>query len=143
MLILFVNFGGATATVVNNPDASGINTSSKVGKMVKGAPEVWAGSFIDLVNPINFTVLRTFKVKVYSPRIGAKLLLKVENPTNGAQFYEKEATTTVANAWEELTFDYTAIPAGFYARVVLIFDLGTAGDGSPNFTYYFDDIRLN
>ncbi len=139
----FVNFGGATATVVNNPDASGINTSSKVGKMVKGAPEVWAGSFIDLVNPINFTVLRTFKVKVYSPRIGAKLLLKVENPTNGAQFYEKEATTTVANAWEELTFDYTAIPAGFYARVVLIFDLGTAGDGSPNFTYYFDDIRLN
>ncbi|MBK6379513.1 MAG: hypothetical protein IPF72_07145 [Chitinophagaceae bacterium] len=139
----FVNFGGATATVVNNPDASGINTSSKVGKMVKGAPEVWAGSFIDLVNPINFTVLRTFKVKVYSPRIGAKLLLKVENPTNGGQFYEKEATTTVANAWEELTFDYTAIPAGFYARVVLIFDLGTAGDGSPNFTYYFDDIRLN
>lgn len=139
----FVNFGGATATVVNNPNPSGINTSSKVGRMIKGAPEVWAGSFIDLVNPINFTVLRTFKVKVYSPRVGAKLLLKVENPTNGGQFYEKEATTTVANAWEDLTFDYTAIPFGFYSRVVLIFDLGTAGDGSPNFTYYFDDIRLN
>ena len=139
----FVNFGGATATVVNNPNPSGINTSTKVGKMVKGPPEVWAGSFIDLVNPINFTVLRTFKVKVYSPRVGAKLLLKVENPTNGGQFYEKEATTTVANAWEDLTFDYTAIPFGFYSRVVLIFDLGTAGDGSPNFTYYFDDIRLN
>ena len=139
----FVNFGGATATVVNNPNPSGINTSTKVGKMVKGAPEVWAGSFIDLVNPINFTVLRTFKVKVYSPRVGAKLLLKVENTTNGGQNYEKEATTTVANAWEELTFDYTAIPFGFYSRVVLIFDLGTAGDGSANFTFYFDDIRLN
>ena len=139
----FVNFGGATATVVNNPNPSGINTSTKVGRIVKGAPEVWAGSFIDLVNPINFTVLRTFKVKVYSPRVGAKLLLKVENPTNGGQNYEKEVTTTVANAWEELTFDYTAIPFGFYARVVLIFDLGTAGDGSANFTYYFDDIRLN
>lgn len=139
----FVNFGGATATVVNNPNPSGINTSTKVGKMVKGAPEVWAGSFIDLVNPINFTVLRTFKVKVYSPRVGAKLLLKVENPTNGGQNYEKEVTTTMANAWEELTFDYTAIPFGFYARVVLIFDLGTAGDGSANFTFYFDDIRLN
>jgi hypothetical protein len=139
----FVNFGGATATVVNNPNPSGINTSTKVGRMVKGAPEVWAGSFIDLVNPINFTVLRTFKVKVHSPRVGAKLLLKVENPTNGAQNFEREATTTVANAWEELTFDYSAIPFGFYARVVLIFDLGTAGDGSANFTYYFDDIRLN
>ncbi len=139
----FVNFGGATATVVDNPNPSGINTSTKVGKMVKGAPEVWAGSFLELVNPIDFTVLRTFKVKVYSPRVGAKLLLKVENATNGGQNYEKEATTTTANAWEELTFDYTAIPFGFYSRVVLIFDLGTAGDGSPNFTFYFDDIRLN
>ncbi|MFZ1306260.1 MAG: hypothetical protein WAR80_10485 [Ferruginibacter sp.] len=139
----FVNFGGATATVVNNPNPSGINTSTKVGRMVKGAPEVWAGSFIDLVNPINFTVLRTFKVKVHSPRVGAKLLLKVENTTNPGQFFEKEVTTTVANAWEELTFDYSTIPFGFYSRVVLIFDLGTAGDGTANFTYYFDDISLN
>ena len=140
----FVNFGGATATVVNNPNPSGINTSTKVGKMVKGAPEVWAGSFLELVNPINFTVQRTFKVKVYSPRVGAKLLLKVENATNGGQSYEKEATTTTANAWEELTFDYTGINLGFsYSKVVLIFDLGTVGDGSPNFTFYFDDITLN
>ncbi len=140
----FVNFGGANATVVNNPNPSGINTSSKVGRMVKGAPEVWAGSFLELVNPINFTVLRTFKVKVYSPRIGAKLLLKVENASNGSQFFEREATTTTANTWEELTFDYSAINLGFsYSKVVLIFDLGTAGDGSPNFTFYFDDIKLN
>ena len=140
----FVNFGGATATVVNNPNPSGINTSTKVGKMVKGAPEVWAGSFLELVNPINFTIQRTFKVKVYSPRVGAKLLLKVENAINGGQSYEKEATTTTANAWEELTFDYTGINLGFsYSKVVLIFDLGTVGDGSPNFTFYFDDITLN
>ncbi len=140
----FVNFGGATATVVNNPNASGINTSSKVGKMVKGAPEVWAGSFLELVNPINFNVLKTFKVKVYSPRVGAKLLLKVENSTNGGIFFEKEATCTTANTWEELTFDFSAINVGnAYSKVVLIFDLGTAGDGSPNYTFYFDDIRLN
>jgi len=140
----FINFGGANATVVNNPDASGINTSTKVGRMVKGAPEVWAGAFLELVNPINFSTLRTFKVKVYSPRIGAKLLLKVENAANGGISFEREVATTTANAWEELTFDFSAINAGnFYSKVVLIFDLGTAGDGSANFTYYFDDIRLN
>jgi hypothetical protein len=140
----FVNFGGATATVVNNPNISGINTSTKVGKMVKGAPEVWAGSFLELVNPINFSVLKTFKVKVYSPRIGAKLLLKVENAVNGGISFEKEATCTTANAWEELTFDFTTINVGnSYSKVVLIFDLGTPGDGSPNYTFYFDDIRLN
>ncbi len=140
----FVNFGGGNSTVVNNPNASGINTSTKVARMIKGAPEVWAGSFIDLVNPINFSVQRIFKVKIYSPRVGARLLLKVENPANGAQNYEREATTTTANAWEELTFDYSAINTGFsYSRVVFIFDLGIAGDGSANFTYYFDDITLN
>ena len=140
----FVNFGGATATVENNPNPSGINTSTKVGKMVKGAPEVWAGGFLELVNPINFTTLRTFKVKVHSPRIGARLLLKVENATNGGIFFEREVATTVANAWEELTFDFNTINLGnSYSKVVLIFDLGTPGDGSPNYTFYFDDIRLN
>lgn len=140
----FINFGGATASVVNNPNPSGINTSTKVGKMVKGAPEVWAGSFLELVNPINFSVLRTFKVKVYSPRVGARLLLKVENATNGGQSYEIEAATTTANTWEDLTFNYSGVNLGFsYSKVVLIFDLGNAGDGSANYTFYFDDIRLN
>jgi hypothetical protein len=140
----FINFGGGAVTVVNNPNASGINVSTKVGKMVKGPPEVYGGSFIEMVNPINFSVLKTFKVKVYSPRIGAKLLLKVENATNGGISFEKEVTTTTANAWEELTFDFSTINVGnFYSKVVLIFDLGTAGDGSANFTYYFDDISLN
>jgi hypothetical protein len=137
----FVNFGGAGASVVNNPNATGINTSSKVGKMVKGAPEVWAGSFISLANPIDFSTRKFMKVKVHSPRVGAKLLLKVENQTNGGISFEKEVATTVANAWEELTFDFTAInTANSYQKVVLIFDLGTAGDGSANYTYYFDDI---
>ena len=137
----FVNFGGAGASVVNNPNATGINTSAKVGKMVKGAPEVWAGSFISLANPIDFSTRKFIKVKVHSPRVGAKLLLKVENQTNGGISFEKEVATTVANAWEELTFDFTAInTANSYQKVVLIFDLGTAGDGSANYTYYFDDI---
>jgi hypothetical protein len=140
----FTDFGGGNVTVVNNPSATGINTSTKVGKMVKNAGEVYGGSFIEMVNPINFSTLRTFKVKVFSPRVGAKLLLKVENATNGGISYEKEVTCTTANAWETLTFDYTAINAGnFYSKIVLIFDLGTMGDGSANFTYYFDDITLN
>ncbi|MEI7965192.1 MAG: hypothetical protein WCH29_08460 [Chitinophagaceae bacterium] len=140
----FTNFAGGVATVINNPHIGGINTSAKVGQMVKNAGQVYGGSFIEMVNPMNFSVLHTFKVKVYSPRIGAKLLLKVENATNGGISYEKEVATTVANAWEELSFDYTAINTGnFYSKVVLIFDLGTMGDGTANFTFLFDDIKLN
>ena len=138
----FTNFGGATATKIANTQINGINTSSNVGKMVKGAPEVWAGSFLTLGSPIDFSTNKVFRMKVYSPRVGAKFLLKVENATNGAISFEKEATCTVANTWEDLVFDYNAInTANSYQKIVLIFDLGTAGDGSANFTYLFDDIR--
>ena len=82
-------------------------------------------------------------MKVYSPRVGAKVLLKVENLTNGGIFFEKEVLTTVANTWEDMAFDFRTInTANSYQKVVLIFDLGTAGDGSANFTWLFDDIRL-
>lgn len=138
----FVNFGGANASVVNNPASGGINTSAKVGRMVKGAPEGWAGSFISLVRPMDFSSKKLMKVRVHAPRVGAKLLLKVENQTNGGIFFEQEVATTVANQWEDLTFDFSAInTSNSYQKVVLIFDLGTPGNGSSNFTYYFDDIR--
>ena len=140
----FTDFSGATASVANNPLSAGINTSAKVGKMVKGAGDPWAGSYLTLPNPIDFSVKKTFKVKVFSPRVGAKLLLKVENALNGNINFDKEVATTKANEWEELTFDYSAInTANSYHKIVLIFDLGTVGDGSANFTYYFDDIKLN
>ena len=82
-------------------------------------------------------------MKVYSPRVGARVLLKVENASNPGLNYEKEVTTTVANQWEDLAFDFTAInTANSYHNIVLIFELGTMGDGSANYTFYFDDVRL-
>lgn len=140
----FTDFDGGGTTVVDNPQAGGINTSSKVGKMVKSAGQIWGGSWIALDGPMNFSVNKTFSMKVYSPRVGAKVLLKVENQTNGVLNFEKEVTTTTANAWEVVTFDYSAInTANSYHKITLIFDLGTMGDGSANFTYLFDDITLN
>ncbi len=139
----FANFDGGNTTIISNPQSGGINTSAKVAKMVKAAGQPWGGSVITLTNPINFSTLKTFKMKVFSPRVGAKVLLKVENLTNGGINYEMEMTTTVANAWEEITFDYSAInTANSYQKLVLIFELGTMGDGSANFTFLFDDILL-
>jgi hypothetical protein len=140
----FNNFDGGVATVINNPQSGGSNTSAKVGRMVKNAGQIWGGSWIGLAAPIDFSTKKTFKVKVFSPRVGAKLLLKVENQNDGGISFEKEVTTTVAGAWETLTFDYSAINTSrTYQKIVLIFDLGTVGDGSANFTFLFDDITLN
>jgi hypothetical protein len=139
----FGNFGGGNVTVIDNPHKTGINTSNKVGRMIKSAPEVWGGSVTTLGAPINFSANKIFRMKVYSPRVGAKVLLKVENATNGGISFEKETATTVANAWEDLVFDYSAISTTeSYQKIVLIFELGTVGDGSANFTFFFDDIRL-
>ena len=139
----FTNFDGGGSTVIANPQSSGINLSSKVAQMIKSSGQPWGGSWIDYGSPIDFSTFKTFKMKVYSPRIGAKVLLKVENASDASKSYEKEVTTTVANAWEDLTFDYSAInTANTYQHIVIIFDNGTVGDGSANFTFLFDDIRL-
>ena len=140
----YTNFGGGAGTVANNPSKTGVNTSNKVGKMIKNADQTYGGSFLTLAAPINFSTSKIFKMKVFAPKVGTKVLLKVENLSSGAISKEISATTITANAWEELTFDFTGIDVSkTYQKVVLIFDLGTMGDGSANFTYFFDDIKLN
>ena len=136
-------FDGGDVTIQNNPNAGGINNSAKVAKMVKNAGQPWGGSFFTLTGPINFSANKIFRMKVYSPRAGAKVLLKVENSGNPGLNFEKETVVSMANNWEDLVFDFTGInTANAYDRIVLIFDLGTPGDGSSNFTFFFDDIRL-
>ncbi|GAA3965224.1 hypothetical protein [Mucilaginibacter dorajii] len=138
------DFGGGVITVVDNPHKTGIDVSNKVGKMVKYNDQNYGGSFFTLPSPIDFSTKKTFTMKVYSPRVGAKVLLKVENLTDGTVSYQVEVPTIKANDWETLTFDYSAINASkSYQKVVLIFDNGTNGDGTANYTWLFDDISLN
>lgn len=139
----FLNFEGGELSRIANPQSKGINTSSFVGQMVKNEGQVYAGSVIPMARPIDFSEGKIFKLKVYMPRVGAKLLFKVENQSNASLSFEKEVSGTVANEWEELTIDYSEIPTNVsYQKLVLIFDNGTMGDGSANFTYLIDDILL-
>ncbi|OYU83701.1 MAG: hypothetical protein CFE24_10270 [Flavobacterium sp. BFFFF2] len=146
----FLNFAGGEASVVPNPDPSGINTSATVVKLVKNPGEVYGGSVLQMAGPIDFSsTTKVVKVKVWSPVAGKKLLLKFEGSPvdfdNGA--FETEATITTANVWEELLFDYNS-PTLFPPvnnndnKIVFFFDFGTQGDGSVNSTYYFDDITF-
>jgi hypothetical protein len=89
------------------------------------------------------------KINVWSPKVGAKILFKTEVSTapkdgngNPTIFVEVEATTTVANSWQVLTFDLTTAASfkttNAYDRVILFPDFGVNGVGT---TYYFDDIK--
>ena len=135
-------FAGASFSTVSNPYVDLENPSSKVGRMIKGAGQNWAGAYLTLGSSMDFFNNDTFSIKVRSSKLNTKLLLKVENSLNSTINYEKEITMTKYNEWETLTFDFSQIPNENYDRIVLIFDLGVTGNGSSSFTYYVDDITL-
>jgi len=143
-------FGNATASVITNPDKSGANLSNKVVKINKASgAEVWAGASLNLDSSVNFTKGTKVSINVWSPKVGAKILFKMEDsksPKDGngnpTIVVEVDALTTVANAWQVLTFDLTSFPAfssaNSYDRIIIFPDFGVAGTGT---TYYFDDIK--
>ena len=65
----FNDFDGGGTTKIANPYSGGINTSANVARMVKSAGQVWGGSWIGMATPIDFSVNKAFKVKVYMPRV--------------------------------------------------------------------------
>jgi len=137
----FTDFGMAVATVIDNPDQSGINTSARVGEFLKtDGAETWAGSFLTLGSPIDFSINKLFKMKVWSPKANVVVRLKVENIDDDQIFYEVDATTTVTNQWEELEFDFSGIDISQeYQKIIFFFDFGNPGDDA---TYFFDDVKL-
>ncbi|KUJ59951.1 hypothetical protein AR687_20220 [Flavobacteriaceae bacterium CRH] len=143
-------FGNVDASVITNPNKTGTNMSDKVLKLDKKAgAEVWGGASLNLENTLDYSKGTTVKINVWSPKVGADILYKMELSTspkdgngNPTVAIEVTAKTTVANAWQVLTFDLTTAP-GFstsikYDRVILFPDFGVTGVGT---TYYFDDIK--
>ena len=113
-------FGGAeNSTVIGYADvgvpADGAKTG-KLGKVVKNAGEVWAGTSVqrkvnDAVPTIPFATGATkMTVRVYSAYVGMRVHLKVEQSGRPDYNSEVDAFTTLANTWEVLTFDFG--PAG-------------------------------
>jgi len=136
---VFTDFDGGLVTQVANPFSGGINTSATVAKMVKSIGQPWGGSKIITPGPIDFSVNKIVKLKVWSPVAGKKLLLKFEGPGS----FEINSPVIPAGVWTELTFDYSGISNSLNSEIVFIFDLGTMGDGTANSTYYFDDITFS
>ncbi len=147
-------FGGAEdATVQADPT----NASNKVARVLKSATaEVWAGTTFstgadNTVGAIPFDAANTrMTVRVYSPDAGIKVRLKVEDHTQASNSVETEATTTVADAWETLTFDFAQQAAGTaalnvantYDKASIFFNFGVGGATAGAKSYYFDEVRF-
>jgi hypothetical protein len=124
--------------VVANPSASGINTSSQVGKyFVRADADPWAGIFTD--DLVDFTLTADNSqptVMVYKDVI-SNFNIKLEGPSVN---HDTKVPNTVINQWEKLTFDLTADIGKLVTRLTIIPDFpDTRTSGSTN---YFDNIEF-
>jgi len=133
----FTDFDGGTATVIQNPQQNGINTSQTVAQIVRNGGTIWSGSKIQLDQNLDFSDFNAISMKVFTTApVGTLVRFKLEG--NGDT--QRDALTTVSGEWETLTWDFTSAPANFN-DLVFMFDFGNTGDGSANSTFLFDDIE--
>ena len=135
----FIEFEGAPTDVISNPDQSGINTSANVARTLKASgAATFAGSFIDLTNPIDFSISSVLTMKVWSPIANNEIILKLEDPTTDAEF-EVSTVVNTTNEWTEVTFDFTGADTSVdWTRVIFFFDFGNTGSGLE---FFFDDLN--
>jgi hypothetical protein len=139
--------GGQQFATVANPNATGLNTSAKVGKFTRGY-EGWSGTYSPLDIPINLAYGKKIKVLAYNPDpalVGKSLNVELESaiggtPANGVGVLKVPFTTS--GAWEELVFDFStisALPANAkFGQLVLRFNDSSDGAGA---VIYVDNFR--
>lgn len=128
------SFEGNEASIVDNPDQSGINTSTKVLQLIKGF-QGYSGSFFDLTEAPTITDGTTLTMKVWAPVTGV-FRVKLEN--TGGEFVEVDADVTVAEEWTEVTFDLSA-GAGLELNRLVLFPSWDVPDAG---TFFVDDINI-
>ena len=136
-----------------NPDNTGQNTSATCGSYIRNSSEMFDVIVIDPPADMDdladyLSGIKQITIDVYSPAVGTTVQITLEDedtagpsnfPTGRHSVYL--ATTSVANAWETLTFTFDnqpdpTVPDDDVELMILFFAPGTnTGD-----TYYFDNV---
>ncbi len=155
VIYTLTGFGGADdSTVVVDPT----DAANNVARVFKsGTAELWAGTTVSTGPNLSVPVLpfttddTTMTVRVWSPDAGIQVRLKVEDAADGTKSVETEATTTMANDWDTLTFDFANEASGTaplnlaytYNKISIFFNFGVTGAEAGEKTYYFDDVAFD
>lgn len=145
---------GVLDPYTTNPGAGGPNSSPVCGKYIRNAAEQFdvlvlkPGGLMDDVSAY-VSGTKTMSIDVYSPAAGIPVQITLEDatlagPTNYpvGRHSVYLATTTVANQWETLTFQFDnrpdgSVPNTSLTSLILLFNPGT----NTNATYHFDNLR--
>jgi hypothetical protein len=149
-------FGGLDREGASTIAADPTDASNKVLKTVKtNADEVWAGVTVSTgtslsIGKVGFTAdKQVMTMRVYSPSAGLPVRLKLEDAADNTKTVEVEATTTAANAWETLSFDFSKPVSGTaalnldstYNKASIFPHFGSKP--SADVPMYFDDLKFN
>ncbi|MGK0364152.1 MAG: hypothetical protein ACI85O_001208 [Saprospiraceae bacterium] len=123
--------------IVDNPNVTGLKTSTKVGRYTDTAGE-FDNIIIDYNAAIDLSSFHFLKLQV-NATVAGPLLAKLEGGTSPA----KEVTVSVAGTgmWEELTFDFSSEAAANHTNLVLFFNAGSAAGAGD--VYFLDNIRFD
>ena len=134
-------FGGVGGVeVIPNPDPSGENITGNVLQFVKDqGAEVWGGMGF-AVDVIDFNGASQIHLKSYAPEAGKVVKVKLETSAGNVAglTHEVDVTTTVANEWETLIYDFTGAPDLEYVSFIVFYDFGN----TVGATYRVDEIQL-
>ena len=134
----FLNYNGAIASVIPNPQMDSNNMSNTVGQIVRSGGQYWAGSKIFLDNTIDLSTMWQISMKVYTTApVGTRIKLELENASGTTNL---DYLTTVTGTWETATWNFDGKPND-YDRIQFLFDFGNVGDGTATSTFLFDDVK--
>lgn len=137
-----------------NPDVSGVNQTSGVGKFVADGTNSYAKLVFSSPTAIEDAGLfksGNYKIKMEvrtNAPVGTDIQLNFENEANYGSYPNGrnstyKITTTVQNEWETLSFNYNSTPDSSILdsevdQFTFTFDPGN----NSSYTYYFDNMRI-
>jgi len=145
--------GLVSAGMVKDPVKA--NRPNNVAKFVKGpSGQPWAGATVytnavdKSVKAIGLDKSKIITVRVLAEAAGQTIRLKVENALDPTTSVETDAVTTVAGAWETLSFNLANPapgtpaynPAKTYNKISLFPQFSVTAPPSQDTTTYFDDL---
>ena len=123
-------------TVIDNPDLTPANPSTRVGEYLDPNDE-WSALVIDNVDPFDLTDYNQFSVMIWSP-LAVPVLVKLEGGPNPATEVFLDITET--NAWVRYQVDFSAAADQGYTRLAIFINAGQ--NPGSEVTYYMDNIEL-
>ncbi len=123
--------------VVDNPQKTGINTSTKVCRY-KDVGSEYNALVLDWGGVMPLKDRNIVKIKVWAPVAGT-LLVKLEGGTSPGK--EIPVEITEINKWVEYTINFSSVASSNQTRLVFFLNAGKLP--GANDVYYLDDIALD